>query len=435
MEQTHSTTKSQWSFSRKLIFRISAIYYLFFFEPWSFLQQIPGTNYVLHYWTDFLEWVVQTLNKHFYHIKDVLVYPNGSGDTSFGWAQQFSIIIVALLGGIIWALLDRKSNSFEKWEYWLRQLVRYSLAMIAMTYGVLKVFPLQMPYPLLSQMATPLGDFLPMRFSWLFIGYSHPYETFSGVLEVLTALFLFNRKTVNIGIFMASGVFLNVMMLNLCYDIPVKIYSMNLFIASIFLLLHDAKRMIAFFVLNQSVAPSQSWEWTPNKKWKKIGRWIFKAAFFLVIMAIPFYEAYDSYQQEKNKADSKPIPSGIYDVPLFVLNHDTIAPLLTDTLRWQNLIMEKGNYGSVGSKDSQFRQRYGRGYFSIKEDSTSKQLEFRKNASDSLPFAHFKYRIADSSFYLWGKFQKDSLHLVLKKSKRHFQLSENQFHWLSEANR
>jgi hypothetical protein len=435
MEQIPSSTESQWSFTRKMIFRFSAIYYVFFFEPWTYIQQIPGTSYVLHYWTDLLEWVVQGLNKSLFHIKEVLVYPNGSGDTSYGWAQQFSVLLFALIGSFIWAMLDRKSSSFVKLEYWLRILVRYSLAMIAMTYGVLKIFPLQMPYPLLSQMATPLGDFLPMRFSWLFIGYSHPYETFSGVLEVLAALFLFNRKTVNIGIFMASGVFLNVMMLNLCYDIPVKIYSINLFIASLFLLLHDAKRMFAFFVMNQAVAPSHSWNWVPNKKWKKIGRWILKSAFFLVIMAIPFYQAYDSYQQEKNEADSKPIPSGIYDVPVFVRNHDTIPPLLTDTLRWQNLIMEKGNFGSVGSKDSQFRQRYGRGYFSIKEDSTSKQLEFRKNASDSLPLAKFKYRFADSSFYLWGKFQNDSLHLVLKKSKRHFQLSENQFHWLSEANR
>lgn len=435
MEQSPISTELHWSFIRKLVFRFTAIYYFFFFEPWSYIQEIPGTNYVLHFWSDFLEWIVQGLNKHLFQIKEVLVYPNGSGDTSYGWAQQFTVLLISLVGSIVWAIADRKSKSFVQWEYWLRILVRYSLAMVAFSYGILKVFPLQMPYPLLSQMATPLGDFLPMRFSWLFIGYSHPYETFSGILEVMAALFLFNRKTVNLGIFMCSGVFLNVMMLNLCYDIPVKLYSINLFLASIFLLLHDSKRMIAFFVLNQPVALSHSWDWMPNKTWKKYGRLLLKSGFFVVIMLIQSYESYDSYQQEKNKADSKPIPSGVYDVPIFVLNQDTIAPLITDTLRWQNLIMEKGNMGSVGSKDSQFRQRYGRGYFAVKEDSTCKQLELRKNIADSLPFAKFKYRIADSSIYLWGKMQKDSLHLVLKKSKRHFQLSENQFHWLSEANR
>lgn len=435
MEQSHTSIVSQWSFTRKLIFRFTAIYYLFFFEPWAYVQEIPGTSFILHYWTDFLEWVVQGLNKSLFHIKDILVYPNGSGDTSYGWAQQYSVLLAAIFGSLIWALLDKKSTSFVKWEYWLRILVRYSLAMIAMSYGIIKVFALQMPYPLLSQMATPLGDFLPMRFSWMFIGYSHPYETFSGILEVMAALFLLNRKTVNIGIFMCCGVFLNVMMLNLCYDIPVKLYSINLFLASIFLLMHDVKRMLAFFILNQPVVKNQSWDWMPNKKWKKIGRWVLKLAFIILIMVIPFYQAYDSFQEEKNKADSKPIASGIYDIPVFVRNLDTIPALITDTIRWQNLIMEKGNFGSVGSKDSQFRQRYGRGYFTIKEDSTSKMLEFRKQSSDSLPFARFKYKMADSSIYLWGKFQSDSLRLILKKSKRHFQLSENQFHWLSEANR
>ncbi|OYU53953.1 MAG: hypothetical protein CFE25_17865 [Chitinophagaceae bacterium BSSC1] len=424
-----------WTYLKKLIFRISAIYFLFLFEPWNYLQQIPGSNYVLKYWFQLLDAIVQGLNKYWFHIKDELVYPNGSGDTSFGWAQQFSMLVLAPIVGVIWSLLDRKTKTFEQWDYWLRIFVRYSIASVAFTYGILKVFPLQMPYPLLSQMATPLGDFLPMRFSWMFIGYSHPYETFSGTLEVLAALLLFNRKTVNMGIFMCCGIFLNVMMLNLCYDIPVKIYSINLFLASIFLLLNDAKRMFAFFVLNQPVGINLSWDWIPNQKWKKIGRWVVKSVFFIVFFGIPFYQAYDSYQQEKNVASFKPLPTGVYDVTSFVRNKDTVPALVSDTIRWQNLIMEKGHLGSVGSKDNQFRQLYGRGYFNIQEDSTSKQLEFRKSRSDSLPFARFKYLTKDSSIYLWGKLKTDSLHIVLKKSKRHFQLSENQFHWLSEANR
>lgn len=301
MEQAKSNLEKDWSFLRKLVFRISAIYFFFLFEPWSFLQQIPGTNFVLHFWTDFLEWIVQGLNKSLFHIKEVLVYPNGSGDTSFGWAQQFSILLIAFAGGIIWSLLDQKTKTFTQWEYWLRILVRYSLAFAAFTYGSMKVFALQMPYPLLSQMATPLGDFLPMRFSWMFIGYSQSYQIFSGVLEMAAALLLFNRKTVTLGIFMCCGIFLNVMMLNLCYDIPVKIYAINLFIASSFLLLHDAKRLLAFFVLNQPVAAGLSWEWKPNQKWKKIGRWVIKTLFFILFFGGTFFEYANSYLDGKKE--------------------------------------------------------------------------------------------------------------------------------------
>ena len=47
-----------------------------------------------------------------------------------------------------------------------------------------------MPFPALSQLATPLGDLLPMRFSWLFIGYSAPYQFFSGAMETIAGLLL-----------------------------------------------------------------------------------------------------------------------------------------------------------------------------------------------------------------------------------------------------
>ena len=34
-----------------------------------------------------------------------------------------------------------------------------------------------------------------------------------------------------------------------------------------------------------------------------------------------------------------------------------------------------------------------------------------------------------------GRARQDSLFIVLRRSKRHFQLAERQFHWLSEYNR
>ena len=81
-----------------------------------------------------------------------------------------------------------------------------------------------MPFPALSQLATPLGDLLPMRFSWLFIGYSVPYQFFSGAMETIAGLLLLYRRTVTAGLFAATGAFLNVVMINLSYDVPVKLY-------------------------------------------------------------------------------------------------------------------------------------------------------------------------------------------------------------------
>jgi hypothetical protein len=143
----------------------------------------------------FIHW----FNDNFLHIRKELVPMGGSGDTSYGWAQLYSFLFIACIGALIWSILDSKKTAYPKLHYWLCILLRYSLAGIAFTYGILKVFAMQMYFPNLSQLATPLGDYLPMRFSWMFIGYSTSYQMFSGFAEVMVALLLVWRRTALLG--------------------------------------------------------------------------------------------------------------------------------------------------------------------------------------------------------------------------------------------
>ena len=72
--------------------------------------------------------------------------------------------------------------------------MRYYIAFTAFLYGIDKIFLLQMPFPNQSALATPLGDLLPMRFSWFFIGYSAPYEFFAGAMEFWLPYFCYIEK-------------------------------------------------------------------------------------------------------------------------------------------------------------------------------------------------------------------------------------------------
>jgi hypothetical protein len=92
--------------------------------------------------------------------------------------------------------------------------------------------------------------------------------------------------------------------------------------------------------------------------------------------------------------------------------------------------------GSVKSTDTLFRKRYNRGYFAYGLDSASHMLYFKKRFDDKAYILLFNYAMPDSStITLSGLKGKDSLHIELKRTKRHFQLAERQFHWLSEQNR
>jgi hypothetical protein len=429
--------QSPWPLWRKLTFRFFFIYLLLHIAPWTWLDAIPGVSTVTTYYYTSMDWLVEFANKNFFHVREKLVPFNGSGDTSYGWTQVWLFLSVALIGCVAWSVVDRKRNHYAVADYWLRNFVRYFVAMNCLSYGIIKLFAMQMTFPNLSQLATPLGDFLPMRFSWMFMGYSAPYQIFSGVMETLAGLLLLNRKSITLGLVMAAGVFTNVVMMNLSYDIPVKIFSIHLLFYCLFLLMYDSKRLISFFLLNRSTDVTDLYSIHFTKRWMRISRIVGKFAFVVLTLILPFYNSWSFYTSNQPATESKPIKSGVYNVVLFERNGNAIRLLPSDTTTWKDVIFEKTKSGSVNTTDTLFRQRYRRGYFNYAADTTTNTLKLFKRSvqGDSTFLFNMKYRINFDTLYLTGKMRSDSLHVKLVKSNRHFQLTERQFHWLSEYNR
>jgi len=430
--------QSQWTSDQKIGFRFFCIYFLLYIEPWGWIDYIPYGNYISQYYTQFINWLVEGANRYLFNQYKELIYPNGSGDTSYNWTQLWLYLLLAFIGCLIWSIFDRKKSNYNRLSYWVRIVVRYFLIINCFNYGIIKLFSLQMPFPNLSQLATPLGDYLPMRLSWMNMGYSTKYQFFSGAMEVLAGLLMLYRKTSTFGTLLAAGVFANVMVMNMSYDIPVKLYSTHLLIMCLYLLSFEYKRIVDFFVLNRATIAGNLYSVKFPKKWMRISRIVLKCLFVLVVVILPFINSRDRYYQVQAPREIKPIPAGIYDVSVYVLNKDTLPALINDTLRWQDIIFEKGGFGSIKTTDTMFRQRYRRGYFNYETDTTSNEISFKKTMVTGETFQLFKlkYNFPDSNtIHLVGTIRQDSVLAVLKKSKRHFQLAERQFHWLSEYNR
>lgn len=427
-----------WPLGRKIIFRFFFIYFIYLIAPWQWLSIIPGADYLLGYYDKLTEWLVIKSNAgffHVFHIKNVKPVENGSGDTSYNWAEICFALSISFIGCLVWSLLDRRRRSYVQLQYLLCLFCRYYLALVALGYGFDKIFLLQMRPPDMSQLATPLGDFLPMRFSWLFIGYSNTYQIFSGVMEVLVGLLLLYRKTATMGVLLATAVFINVMMLNLSYDIPVKLFSMNLVLMCLYLLANESTRIARFFILNRPASVCNMYSYTITKRWMRITRIVLKLL-MIYLAGKSIYDTYGVYKQAQARFEVKPFNSGVYEVTKFAVNKDTLAPLVTDSIRWQDVIIEKGGYGSIHTGDTLFRKRYGRQYFSFIADTGKHLIRFKKFPQDSLPVLVATYQVPDSNtIRLTGLKGRDSIYVELTKSKRHFQLAEKQFHWLSEANR
>jgi len=173
-------------------------------------------------------------------------------------------------------------------------------------------------------------------------------------------------------------------------------------------------------------------------------RYILKTLFIIAVFIIPFYRYWQlKYGHHYTSAVAakqnlpNPIKSGIYDVIVFKVNKDSLQISPSDSLRWQDVIFEHGaNSGSIKTADTIFRQRYKRGYFKYETDTKQNIINFRKLPTDSAMsqavVLSMHYEIPDNNtIQLWGKKNNDSLYVLLKRSNHHFQLSEKQFHWMS----
>lgn len=380
--------------------------------------------------------VVQAANTHLFHLRPVLVQPNGSGDTSWAWVQFWLVQLLAVVGTVVWSVVDARRPAYPRAAYWLRTMLRYEVAAAAIVYGVIKVFAKQMTFPSLSQLATPLGDYLPMRFSWMFVGYSTPYQVFCGVMELVAGLVLLSRRAVTLGLILAAAAFTNVVVLNLAYDIPVKLYSMHLLAACVVLLLWDAPRLVNLLVLNRAAGGTTLYDPPSSSARSRVARLVLKVAYIGYFALWP--TRFSMMTPAGATSAARPLAAGVYDVTRFVLGRDTLAPSGADTVRWRDLIIDAPGQGSVGARDSLFRVRYGRGYFRFATDSAAQVMTLWHTTvtNDSIPMFTARYVLRDSTgASLHALVRGESLHVELARTNRHFQLAERQFHWLSEYNR
>lgn len=406
-----------------MLFHFFCIYLLLYTSPWTWLGSVPLLGLIGEYYDEVENWLVQWTNTHLLHMNYARMPSNGSGDTTYNYAHIRFLIMAALVGSLVWTVIDKRRN-YTTAYYWLLVLVRYFVAMQALSYGIIKLFIQQMIFPPLSALATPLGDFLPMRLSWYFIGYSAPYQFFSGAVEFLAGVLLLFRRTSTLGAFIAASVFLNVMVLNLCYDIPVKLFSIHLFLFSNFLLLGDLNRLLNFFILNKPVQPAQ--RFVLPRKWMRVTQTGLKIVFTILFLAMPLYGFFGG---ATGGSAQKKLTTGIFTV-------DQYQGSSVDSLRWKDVVFEASNSGSIQTTDTLFRQRYRRGYFSYALDTINRTIAFKKFATDTSALFTMGYTMPDTNHViLRGKIRNDSVRVALTRQNRHFQLTERQFHWVSEANR
>lgn len=432
-----TTPATVWKSDDKVVFRIFFIYFFIQSVPldWKFYKQLFSINWAQLHYGDIFN--LAHYSPRFFE-----------GPQTFdSWAVIFGI---ALVGSAVWAYYDRnRQTDYNKFYYWIRVIVRYRLAIGILAYGFIKLFPLQAPYPSISNLNTDYGDFNRWKIFSLSLGIVPSYEFFLGLLEVTLGLLLLYRKTASIAAFIILIFTGNVFMSNIAYDGGEYVYSFYLISLAFFVLAYDLRRIINLLILQKPTAPNH---FKPlfSLPWQKYGRLLLKTVVVLVFVVLYGFQTrsgylHDSYQYPKTKG--LPGLSGLYNVSEFKINQQSVPYSTIDSTRWQDVVFEKWNtisirsnrpvildstntdYISTNDKDRTYELEgsSGRHYYSYDADTVNQILLLHnrnKNYKDET--LQLKYtKTGEEQITLTGLDRnKDSVYVVLDKINKKYLLQE-----------
>jgi len=415
-----------WKGYEKIAFRFLFIFFLLQAIPldWKYYRGLFAINWLnLRYGDIFF------ITRYF---------PRFSGETG-SFTDWIIIAIIAAVAAFIWTKKDKPDTDYINLNHWLRTILRYRLAIGIIGYGFIKFFPMQAPFPSISNLNTNYGDFTDWKIFSLSLGIVPKYESFLGAIELIAGILLLFRKTASVGALIVLVFTGNVFISNLAYDGGEYVYSFYLIALAIFIFAYDAKRIYNLVALGLPTSPNT---FKPSFfGWQENARILVKAGlifFFVFVYGFITYRGYqkDPYQFPKTAGLNG--YSGIYNVTEFRINNKILPYSPTDPVRWKDVVFEKWatlsvrsnrpvvldrtNYERISYKDEDRNYELsgsgGRHYYSYTAD-TAKQLITLKNKNRNYTGEQLVLHYSkpdSSSIVLSGLNQnQDSIYVLLQK--------------------
>ncbi|HSG38444.1 MAG TPA: hypothetical protein VLE27_02305, partial [Thermoanaerobaculia bacterium] len=359
----------EWGRARRMLFRFVFVYFFLLIFPFP-LSVIPGVQAVVQPYQSFWDAMVPSIGARVFGVQITEVVPNGSGDRTYDYVQVFCFACLALVTAVCWSILDRRRRDYARLYEWLRVYVRFYLAVTMLSYGGYKAIKSQFSSPSLDALLEPLGEMSPMGLLWRFMGASDSYTIFTGIAEMLGGLLLVSRRTTTLGALICMGVLANVVMLNMSYDVPVKLFSSHLLAMAVFLILPDLRRLANLLVFNRPTEPAELRPLFARPLLNRSGL-VFRTLFILTFAAMALYQSW-SARSKYGDAAPKPPLYGIWNVEEFAIDGQVRPPLLTDKERWRRMVFSRVGAVSIYPMEAGYK------YYSLKLDPIQRNLRLSK---------------------------------------------------------
>lgn len=420
---------ARWSFATRIAFRFCFIY----FGLYCLLTQIstslvPLPNVDIPDPSTFppMHQIVTWTAVHLFGVTKPLVYFSGSGDKIFDWVLLFVMVVLTAITTAMWSIFDRTRENYVSLHKWFRLVVRICLAGQMFAYGWAKAVPLQMPFPYLTKLVEPYGNFSHMGVLWASIGASPAYEIFAGCAEMLGGILLIVPRTTTLGALVCLADMTQVFMLNMTYDVPVKLLSFHLILLALFLLAPDLQRLANLFFLNRAAGPSTQPPLFTTARANRIAL-VVQVFIGIWLMGMNAYGSWSGWHLYGG-GRTKSALYGIWDVDQMAIDGQVRSPLLSDYGRWRRVIFDFPTLASFQRMDDSFA-RYG-----AKIDVNSNALVLTKSDDKDWKANLAFQRPAPDQLILEGQMDGHKIRMQLRLFDREkFMLVSRGFHWVQEV--
>jgi hypothetical protein len=266
-----------------------------------------------------------------------------------------------------------------------------------------------------------------MGILWANMGASPAYQIFAGSAELIGGLLLIFPRTATLGALISIADMMQVFMLNMTYDVPVKLLAFHLILLSCFLLAPDVPRLVRFLLLNRTPGPSTQAQLFRSVRANRIAL-VAQIIFGLWLLGLSFNYAWSAWS---TLGGGRPLPPlyGIWEVEQMSIDEQPRPPLLTDSARWRRAIFDAYPDGMAFQRmDDSFAPYVAS--VNLPERTLALTKKNDKNWRANFTFQ----RPAEDQLILDGRMDNHQVHVELQLTDRNsFLLVSRGFHWINEG--
>ena len=419
------TSSVEWTVARRIGFRFAVIVGALLAFPFP-ISAVPKIEWLETALLRPVVWATQWFATGVLGLPEPTSESNGSGDRVFNYVELLLIALVAVLGTLAWSVLDRRRRSYPQLASGARVVLRYYVAWAMLWYGMSKILKMQFYDLSPGVLHLRLGEAPPMRLLWAFMGYSLPYTMFAGIMEFVGGVLLLWRRTTTLGALLVIVVMTNVVLLNLCYDVPVKLYSTQLLVMAAVIALPDARRLIGAVLGRAATEVPPRPRTSPRRERARV-------AAKLVLVALMALGLYLRFAPRPRHDDHGHELYGNWVVDGFVIDGVEHPPLTTDPVRWESW-SASSVYARIwlmnGDADGQAEP--DKGWDKLKVDAAARTITVVVDDATQRKEVWSYARPAPDRLVIDCVHRGKSLHVALHREPEGGLLTRG-FHWINEV--